>query len=245
MKFLKNSYVKIFGLKNYFITVSKSFFILFRLGLLRSNKNFDCHYFVKTLIKPGDHVIDIGANLGYYTVLFSDLVKTTGQVYAVEPVALYREVLMKNAGSRKNIRLFPFALGEENKDAITMAIPGSDISRHGLTRVLETNTGAQAKTFTVAMRNPLELFADIPRINYIKCDVEGYELHIIPLIMPLILKHHPILQIETEGENKVRIVALLEAAGYKTYFVAGKKLIPLATASSAHAGDLFFISGGQ
>lgn len=238
MKFLKRIYVSVFGLKNYFLTVSRLFFIFYRTGLLRSNKNFDCHYYIKNLIREGDHVIDIGANFGYYTVLFSDLVKS-GKVYAVEPVQLYRDVLQKNIGHRNNVEIFPFALGDENKESIQMGIPGNDISRHGLTKIINEKE-TQAKTFSVAMRNPLELFSGIEKINYIKCDVEGYEMHIIPIILPLIQKHRPIIQIETGGENKIKIISLLENAGYKTYYVVGKNLIPLASPSQDHFGDLIF-----
>ncbi len=239
MKLLKRFYVSVFGLKNYFLTVSRMFFIFYRTGLLRSNKNFDCHYYIRNLIHDGDQVIDIGANFGYYTVLFSDLVKA-GKVYAVEPVQLYREVLQKNIGSRKNVQIFPYALGAENKESIEMGIPGNDISRHGLTRIISGENQTQAKTFSVAMRNPLELFSGIEKINYIKCDVEGYEMHIIPIILPLILKHHPIIQIETAGENKIKIISLLENIGYKTFYVAGKDLIPLKTSAQEHFGDLLF-----
>ena len=240
MKSIKRIFVFVFGLKNYFRIVSRSFFILYRLGVLRSRKSFECHYYIKRLVKEGDSVIDIGANFGYYTILFSDLVKETGHVYAVEPVELYREILLRNAGSRKNITIFPYALGDENKENISMGIPGSDISRHGLTRIITENSDS-AKTFTVSMRKPQELFASINKINYIKCDVEGYEMHIIPLILPLIETHHPIIQIETGGENKKQLMSMLEKTGYKIFYVCGEELVPLNAAEEGHEGDLFFM----
>lgn len=238
MKLLKRIYVSVFGLKNYFLTVSRLFFIFYKTGLLRLNRHFDCHYYIRHLIRKGDHVVDIGANFGYYTVLFSDLVKT-GSVYAVEPVELYRSILKKNIGRRKNVEIFPFALGDENKENIQMGIPGKDISRHGLTRIMDTGE-SNAKTFSVAMRNPLELFSGIEKINYIKCDVEGYEMHIIPILLPLIQKHHPIIQIETSGENKINLISLLENTGYKTYYVKGDDLLPLNSPRQEHFGDLIF-----
>ena len=52
-------------------------------------------------IKPGDTVIDIGANLGYYTLLAGDLVTATGRVVAVEPNPLVFELLSKSVKKAK------------------------------------------------------------------------------------------------------------------------------------------------
>ncbi|MFI5171707.1 MAG: FkbM family methyltransferase [Chitinophagales bacterium] len=238
---LKKLFLSIFGLRNYLRFVSASFFILYRLGILRSNKKFDCHYYIHKLVKEGDHIIDIGANMGYYTVLFSDIVKEQGKVYAVEPVELYRKILLKNIGRRKNVEIIPFALGNENKDEVGMGIPGNDISRHGLTRITEKSSNNQAKTFSVSMRNPLELFSAIPKLDYIKIDVEGYEMHIVPVMLPLIDKYHPILQIEATGENKMLLISMLNNIGYKTFFVSGREFISVPSAGDAPDGDLFFV----
>jgi len=55
----------------------------------------DTHWFVKA-VRPGDVVIDAGANIGYYTVLASKLVGPTGRVYAFEPDPTAFEILQRN-----------------------------------------------------------------------------------------------------------------------------------------------------
>jgi hypothetical protein len=49
-------------------------------------------------IKPGDTVIDVGANLGYYSVLMADLVGSTGRVVSFEPNPRLFELLQRNVG---------------------------------------------------------------------------------------------------------------------------------------------------
>src|SRR5258708_4633510 len=50
----------------------------------------------KVLIKPGDVVLDLGANIGYYTLLFARLVGPAGRVYAFEPEPANCALLKKN-----------------------------------------------------------------------------------------------------------------------------------------------------
>src|SRR4051812_40379471 len=48
------------------------------------------------MLKPGDIAIDVGANIGFFTMLMAKLVGPTGHVIALEPGELAREYLMKN-----------------------------------------------------------------------------------------------------------------------------------------------------
>lgn len=106
--------------ETYLFILSKLYFISYRLGILKYSKAYTYHYALKQFIKSGDTVIDIGANLGYYSVLFSGWVKSKGKIFSVEPVMPVFNTLKKNTSGLGNITLLNFALGDENK-SIRMA----------------------------------------------------------------------------------------------------------------------------
>lgn len=244
---IKQFLYRILGVKNYLIVVSKMFFISYSLGWLKNNKTFDCHYFVKKLVNKGDHVIDIGANLGYYSRVFSQLVGSIGKVTSVEPVTLFRKILAINTAGYRNTIIIPFALGAEDNKPITMGIPKSNkYLRHGLTRVLDNHEDEPFEfTFSEKMFTPATLFGKFERCDYIKCDVEGYEIHIIPQLGFLLSKYHPIIQIEIEPANRKTIMDFLADFTYSAFYLEDEHLLPVGNNPEVIYGDFFFFPGNR
>jgi FkbM family methyltransferase len=71
------------------------------------------------VIKKGDVVLDIGANIGYYALAEAKIVGEKGQVYAVEPVKSNFELLNKNIklNNLTNVPTFQYAFGDKNARA--------------------------------------------------------------------------------------------------------------------------------
>ena len=224
--FLKRSLFKLLGPYKYYLLVSRLFFFLYDLGLLRIKEKFAYHYFVRKLVKSGDTVIDVGANMGYYTKIFAHKAGKKGHVYAVEPVSLYRKILERNIRDLSNVSIIPFALGSEEGKKVKMGIPeGSGFHRHGLTRVLENVADpGRELLFEETMHTPEYLFGKLERIDYIKCDVEGYEIYVIPLFYRIIEKHRPIIQIETSKESRAVITPMLVKIGYRAFHIENSAL---------------------
>ena len=240
---IKQALYKILGVKKYLIVVSRLFFISYSLGMLKRNKTFDCHYFIKKLVKKGDHIIDIGANLGYYSRLFARFAGPVGKVYCVEPVMLFRKILTINTSGFPNVTIIPFALGEEDDKSIEMGIPKSNkYLRHGLTRVLDKNEkGSFEFTFPGKMFTPATVFRNLKQCDYIKCDVEGYEIHIIPHFGFLLEHFHPIIQIEIEPVNRKEISDFLALFSYSPFYLSEGLLYAVTEERGESNGDLFFV----
>lgn len=240
---LKQILYKLLGVKKYLIVVSRMFFIAYSVGLLRKNRTFDCHYFIRKLIRKGDVVIDIGANLGYYSRLFSKLTGSRGKVFSVEPVTLFRQILRINTSGFKNTTIIPYALGEEDNKSIVMGIPKSNkYLRHGLTRVLNPDENELFEyKFTEKMFTPATLFAGLDRCDYIKCDVEGYEIHIIPQLEFLLRPFQPIIQIEIEPGNRIPIINFLKTLSYAAFYLRDEQLVGVDGNLEKVDSDLFFI----
>lgn len=232
-------------LEGYLRAVSRLFFISYRLGLGRRSAATEYVYHLPRLAKAGDTAIDIGANLGYYARPLSEIVGTAGRVHAVEPVPVVCRVLRRNLRGCRNVEIFDCALGAENKE-ITMS---NDSARE--TGYLGTGrnfvgdaAGEGAVTFTARMRRGSELFAGLERLDFVKCDVEGYELIVMHELRPLLERFRPTVLIETGGENRPQIIELFTELDYKGYTLENGREIPLApdtekTSSSAkHANAM-------
>ncbi len=229
------------GRERYLFLVSRLYFTAYRWGALRNDPEYELHYFVRKLVRKGDWVIDIGANLGYYSVLFADLAGPQGKVFSVEPVPLYRRVLERNLGGRSNVAIVPYALGER-EGSVLMGIPGEQPYRHGLTRVLdEAEQETTGHHFEVRIRPPQQLFGELERLDYIKCDVEGYEHHVLPPMEEHIRRFRPIVQVELAPENRTALFELFAAATYRAFYVQGQRLHPLPEAATPSMGDVLFI----
>jgi len=229
------------GRERYLFLVSRLYFLAYRWGGLRRNPEYELHYFVRQLIREGDWVIDIGANLGYYSVVFADLAGPSGKVFSVEPVPLYRRVLERNLGGRSNVEILPYALGDE-AGSVRMGIPGRQPYRHGLTRVLEKDEAATVDhSFEVTIRPPQQLFGELQRLDYIKCDVEGYEHHVIPQMEAYIRSFRPVVQVELAPENRPLIFRLFEQLAYQAFYVKEQRLRQLSGAAAPAMGDILFI----
>ncbi len=97
-------------------------------------------------------------------------------------------------------------------------------------------------TFDVKIMNPNRVFKSLEKLDYIKCDIEGYEGVVIPEMMPIISNYLPILQIETSGKAKEKITLLLSELGYKTYNLIDFRLIPEDRNNEKPFGDIFYIT---
>ena len=230
-------------LEGYLRAVSRLFFLWQRLGLGRRAPETEYVYHLPQLVRAGDTCIDIGANLGYYARTISRLAGPAGRVSAVEPVAPIRKVLSRNLRRCGNTEILPFALGA----AAGPVRMGNDSAREngyfGTGRNFVNEGGGRSDVeFTAEMRRGSELFARLPRLDFIKCDIEGSEAVVMEEMRPLLERFRPTVLIETGGENRPRIVRLFTRLGYAGYTLDRGREIPLSPGSTK---DIIFRPGAE
>lgn len=246
---MKNSIQKIIfrylSIENYLRLLQRLFFLMYRWGLLKNKKEYGYHYYIRNLIHEGDVVIDIGANLGYYSILISSWVGKSGMVYSVEPIALYNKIFNEKARKRKNIVLYPYALGKEEKDVTLVCSPNVGYLRTGLPHVYDSRKDgdiqAQEFTFDAKMKVPSKLFSSIERLDYIKCDIEGFEYIVLSDMENIIDEFKPIVQVEVWGENEEPIKNLFKRLGYIPHKLYNGNLTFDEEALKKLPGDFLFI----
>ena len=129
-----------------------------------------------SILKEGDAVLDIGANVGYYVLIESKMVGKTGRVYAVEPVTSTFELLKNNLhlNNLTNVSPFNFAFGEKDGE--------SEIYVCNESNLCAMNKNAVGGKIVRVQKVPLvtvdTFFKDKPSPKLIRMDVEGYEYQI-------------------------------------------------------------------
>jgi FkbM family methyltransferase len=219
--------------------------LLYGLGLLKNNKEYEYHYFIRNLIHEGDVIIDIGANLGYYSILMSSWVGETGKVYSVEPVALYNKIFNEKARKRKNIVLYPYALGKEEKDVTLVCSPKAGYLKTGLPHIYDSHRDGdievQEFSFDAKMKIPSVLFSSIHKLDYIKCDIEGFENIVLSDMESIINKYKPVVQVEVWNSNEKEITDLFNRLGYIPHRLFNGRLVSDEETLKKLSGDYLFV----
>ncbi len=182
------------GEKRYLRLLASSFQRLYKTG--RLGVDYQDIYFLKNIVRPGDFCIDIGAHLGYFTVELSRIAGSNGHVYAIEPMSKFYNTLRGIVEKRnlKNITLYPFAMGG-GSEFVEMGIPKvNNIKKFAYARVIRSSTFLEyVESEKVKNVYGDELFRDLPRLDFIKCDVEGLELAVLESFREIIGKHKPVI----------------------------------------------------
>ncbi len=131
---------------------------------------------ISRVLTPGEVFWDVGANLGYFTLLAASTLKHTGQVVALEPSPGAYACLMENISRNPftNIQTFRLAATDREGEAVLYSVPGQPDGRANLFRPGPGQTGSTpVDTVTLdAWRQRQHL----PGPDFIKLDVEGAEL---------------------------------------------------------------------
>ena len=234
------------GLKNYLRILQRTYFLLYRTGLLKLNSAYSYHYFVKHLINKGDVILDIGANLGYYSFLFAGWTGDSGKVFAVEPIAVYNTIFNEKAKKYKNITLYSCALGAEEKTVEMVSSPQLGFLSTGLPHVYDSERDGSVENqefqFEAQMKKPSVLFENSNQLDYVKCDIEGYEYIVLSDMKEIIRKFKPVVQVEVWPENEENLFNLFDELGYTPYKLYKYQLLPLSEIKQPFPGDYIFIA---
>ena len=179
------------------------------------------HPAVRGFLRPGAAAIDVGANLGEWTVPLARAVGPDGRVLAVEPAPRSADALAKTlaANALGQAALICCALGDRDGTA-EFAVPlvTSARSDTGTARIGPAGPGHEV--LNVALRRLDALAAEhrLDRIDLIKIDVEGHERRVLDGGETLLARFRPVLVIETGHEaadDRQAIHDRLRGLGYR------------------------------
>lgn len=171
----------------------------------------------KKLLRPGHIVIDVGANIGAFTVPMAKIVGPTGSVIAFEAAPVNVDLLLKNVfqnnvgkldSSNGGVTVIPMAASDHNGN---IKVSNQD-ALHAYTRPDINQGEIKIPCTTIDSLNLLEC-------QLIKIDVDRHEMQVLNGAVETIKRCRPFIYIENENQDQSEaLIARLIELGYRLYW---------------------------
>jgi FkbM family methyltransferase len=178
---------------------------------------------VRRLVSPGDVVIDVGANAGYYTLVLAQLVGRQGSVIAFEPTEWAFEKLNGNLGLNEfaNVRLERVALSDAPAQREVSSTEAAFKASWPLTGIQHERPTEVVAFVTL---DDYVAQAGLQSVDFVKVDVDGYELRVIRGATATLRRFRPPMLVEIGkwtqaelGDDPLELALLLDDLGYTFY----------------------------
>ena len=175
---------------------------------------------VERFYKPGTDILDVGGNIGYNALMFSDY----GPVHTFEP--MFHEIIQKNVNQntlKNSVTVHPYGLSSKNSTI--------NIYRPQIQDGNKTNYGGYSMTLSenhlddsdiVNIKRLDAVYNGIPSV--IKVDIEGHEEEFLKGAENIIKKHKPVLLIEIHDHEMDKMFPIIKNFGFKTVYQRPEKV---------------------
>ncbi|MBL9141646.1 MAG: FkbM family methyltransferase [Phycisphaerae bacterium] len=206
---------------------------------------------VRTCVRPGDCAVDIGANIGFYTVLCATLAGKTGSVLAIEPMAVVAERALANVKRHGlgNVTVETCAAGDKAGSLEIEHIEGKEeFAALGAMQHAAVRKTQDRKRSIVRVERLDDILARHSlRPRFIKIDTEGSELGVLTGATLTLSIARPLLLVETsddllapQGRRVGEVIGLLEGHGYRCRDAVTGQHLPASRTERFH-GDIVAI----
>jgi len=206
--------------------------------------------FFKKIVKKGMNVIDIGANIGYFTILFSKLVDPPGSVIAFEPSPRNFDFLKKNviSNSLKNVQLVQKAVSN-NVGHESFFLSKVNFGDHRLEGLPVDDTDNSRDVITTEVTT-LDDYLNGSRLDFCKIDAQGAEMKVLEGGIKTIEKNNDLKMaiefsprhLSAMGAEPMDFLKKIKGFGfniYDLYNIEGGQIRDLESLCSKYEGGLF------
>ena len=154
---------------------------------IRETRTYEPHVVAKlrALLRPGDVLVDVGANIGFFTQLAASLVGPTGRVVAIEPLDKNVQLILRSIDRNG------FAHVDVRACAISDRVGIVSMLTDAATSNGQAAAGARPSAALAQTRTLDEITRDLPRLDVVKIDIEGFELAAWRGFREGLAKHRP------------------------------------------------------
>ncbi|WP_158623978.1 FkbM family methyltransferase [Corallococcus llansteffanensis] len=165
-------------------------------------------------LKPGDTVVDLGANIGAHTLFFARHVGPSGRVIAFEPQRVVFQTLCANVALNSVTNVWALQAGAGEAQGQTR-LPPMDYSRSDNFGAVSLDDAEEGEPVPVRTVDSLELTS----CALLKLDVEGWEAQALRGAKATLERCKPLLYLENHNaHNAEALIAQVQAAGYRIHW---------------------------
>ncbi|HEY7663818.1 MAG TPA: FkbM family methyltransferase [Xanthobacteraceae bacterium] len=172
----------------------------------------------RQIVRPGMVALDVGANIGVFTVYLAGSVGPSGKVYAFEPQRTLYHVLCGNLALNglANVTAVHGALGAQPGSILVPALDYAKGGNFGGLALTQKREGAfRGENVGVSTLDALAL----GQCNFIKIDVEGMEREVLSGAAETLARCRPLLYVENDrGESSAALISWLLAHDYRLFW---------------------------
>ena len=177
---------------------------------------------VRKLLKPGQTVLDIGANLGVYALSMAKVVGNKGRVIAFEPASNTAALLKQSASLNgfNHLEVDPRGVGAQSGEAILSLDSNPELNQIVETFSVETEDSPTSEAIKLTSLDDWAANqSNLEAISFIKLDAEGQELNIIAGAHQLLTTHSPLIlyEVKHKSDMHLELVDAFEKIGYASY----------------------------
>lgn len=186
------------------------------------------NYLIKNL-KTGNTFVDVGAHIGYFSLLASEIVGPDGIVLSFEPAQRSFQLLQKNSADCANISIFRNVVSDNNEQEDFFELP-TVYSEYNSINVEQYSDEKWFSAVKIEKSSVRSVTLDKIALDYnvtpdiIKIDVEGAEFKVLTGATNVLNSCHPIIIMEylsdsRENSNHVKAISFLQNLGYNYYLI--------------------------
>jgi FkbM family methyltransferase len=177
------------------------------------------------LLRPGDWVVEVGANLGSHTVPMSRRVGPAGRVHAYEPQRLVHQLLCANLALNDcfNVHTHRQAVGAApGVGQICDIEPSKEVNYGGIAVNIDYGSLGEMTEIPIVSLDSLTL----DRLDFVKIDAEGMDVAVLSGAAETIRHHRPLVFLEATPAGLETIVATLSDMDYDCYWYVSRLFDP-------------------
>jgi FkbM family methyltransferase len=154
--------------------------------------------------RPGSVAIDVGGNVGMFTVPLARAVGPSGRVLTIEPSPDNVERLERNLDLNllENVVVEPIAVGDKQGRLVLQL--ASDPGFHSTAAIAESRSVDESLTVQAQTLDQVWLRAHAPNVSFVKVDTEGSEHAVLRGAEQILRTCQPVLLVEAKGRERLR-----------------------------------------